>query len=271
LGALLLGGDLLIAIDNCEAPLGGEFLCAMLTQRLVRPRVLGRSLVPELPASAFVTATGNNIVLLGDATRRSVMCRLDPKCERPELRVFESNPIEMVKTRRPRYVAAALTILRAYHVAGRPEPPEPLGSFEEWSGWVRGALIWLGKADPVATIENVRDMDPRLAALTGVLVQWQSVIGDAAVSAHDVIERATALTAVQSDDPNAPPVTYYTQPDFRNVLLGIAGTGDEINSKRLGKWLGLHQDRIAKGLRVVRSGLSGGILRWKVEAAGAGL
>ena len=268
LGALLLAGDLFIAIDNCEVPLAGEFLCAMLTQSVVRPRILGRSEAPELPANAFVTATGNNLVLSGDLTRRNVTCRLDPKCERPELRQFVTNPITMVKAGRTRYVAAALTILRAYHVAGRPEQPEPLGSFEEWSGWVRASLMWLGQADPVDTMENARAMDPKLAALVGVLVQWHSVIGDISVSAREVIERANAMRTVPADDPEGPPQPEYAHPDFRNVLLGICGDGGELNSKRLGKWLGLHQDRIAKGLRVERSGLSGGILRWRVQPAG---
>src|SRR3954451_21121862 len=72
LGALLLAGEQMIAVDNCENPLGGEFLCAMLTQQVVRARVLGRSEAPELPSNAFVTATGNNLVLAGDMTRRAV-------------------------------------------------------------------------------------------------------------------------------------------------------------------------------------------------------
>jgi putative DNA primase/helicase len=77
LGALFLVGEHAIAIDNCEAPLSGEFLCAMLSQRTVRARNLGRSEAPELPTNAFVTVTGNNLVLVGDVTRRCVMCRLD--------------------------------------------------------------------------------------------------------------------------------------------------------------------------------------------------
>jgi putative DNA primase/helicase len=64
LGALLLAGDHVIGIDNCEAPLGGEFLCSMLTQPSVRTRILGASKAPELPTNAFVTATGNNLVIL---------------------------------------------------------------------------------------------------------------------------------------------------------------------------------------------------------------
>ncbi len=170
LGSLLLEGCHVIAIDNCEAPLGGEFLSAMLTQASVRPRVLGRSEVPELPSGAMVTATGNNLVLVGDLTRRAIMCRLDPQHERPELRTFENNPTKLLRRDRGRYVAAALTILRAYHVAGRPNSPPELGSFADWSNWVRGALLWLERPDPAQTIDSARDLDPRLQVMSQAVV-----------------------------------------------------------------------------------------------------
>ncbi len=262
LGALLLAGDRVIAIDNYEAPLGGEFLCCALTQPVVRARTLGRSEAPELSADAFITATGNNLSLVGDVTRRAVMCRLDPKEERPELRKFSSDPIAIVKADRGRYLVAALTILRAYHVAGRPERPVPLGSYEVWSSWVRGALLWLGQADPVATMEGVRDRDPKLDALTAVLELWEDVIAGATVSVRDVIDQATEQVTALG-------IQYKTElrhPDFREALLAIAGEGGAINSKRLGKWLAGNQDRVVQGHRLIRVGVSVGIARWRVEA-----
>jgi hypothetical protein len=108
-------------------------------------------------------------------------------------------------------------------------------------------------------------MDPKLAALTSVLVQWHAVLGCGKFSVHKVIEHANATIAVAAGDPESPPTAEYVRPDFRDVLLGIAGDGGELNSKRLGKWLGLHQDRIAQGFRILRSGFSAGILQWRVE------
>ncbi|WP_198384965.1 hypothetical protein [Roseomonas sp. KE2513] len=264
LGALLLAGDQVIAIDNCEAPLGGEFLCSMLTQTVVRPRILGRSEAPELPANAMVTATGNNLVLVGDMTRRAVLCQLDPKEERPELRTFDTNPIAAVKADRARYLVAALTVLRAYHVAQRPNAPNPLGSFADWGNWVRGALIWVGQADPVDTIEEARDLDPKLDMLVAVLTQWSKVVGGADVSVRDLIEAATAqrstsLGAFQHSKPE------FLHPDFREALLAVAGDGGAVNSRRLGKWLASHQNRVVQGVRIMRLGLSAGIMQWRLE------
>jgi hypothetical protein len=268
LGALLLAGDQVIAVDNCEAPLGGEFLCSMLTQAVVRPRILGRSEAPELPANAVVTATGNNLVLVGDMTRRSLLCRLDAKEERPELRSFQTDPVALAKMERGRYLVAALTVLRAYHVVGRPSAPDPLGSFTAWSGWVRGALLWVGQADPVETMEDARDLDPKLDMLTAVLVLWREVVGTAPVSVRDLIEAATTQRSVTVGCyPHGK--QEFVHPDFREALLAAAGEGGAVNSRRLGRWLSAHQERVVQGCRIVRIGLSAGVMRWRLDDAGA--
>ena len=66
-------------------------------------------------------------------TRRTVICSLDAKMERPELRQFDFEPVQRAKNRRPQLVVAALTILRAFKLHGRPSAKPPLGSFEQWS------------------------------------------------------------------------------------------------------------------------------------------
>jgi len=268
LGAMLLAGDQVIAIDNCEAPISSEFLCSMLTQTSVRARILGRSEAPELPASAFVTATGNNLVLVGDLTRRAILCRLDPKHERPELRRFECHPVVQARAHRGDCLVAALTILRAYHIAGKPNAPDPPGSFEGWSNWVRGALLWLDQADPVATMEELRAHDPRRDALLSVVTQWSEVIGDRPVSVRDVIERATEQRSDTAGPPTQHPKASFVNPDFREALLMVAGDGGAINSRRLGKWLASHQGRIIENNQIVRDGLSAGIMRWRLVPRG---
>lgn len=267
LGALLLASEVVIAIDNCEAPLGGEFLCSMLTQPVVRPRILGKSEAPELPSNAVVTATGNNLVLVGDLTRRALLCRLDAKMERPELRRFAVEPVEEAKRQRGLLIAAALTVLSAYHIAGRPGQPDALGSFEEWSGWVRGALLWLGEADPVDTMKEVRATDPRLEELRAVMSQWKAVIGSGAASVREIIERA--VEPVPPTGPAVMPRAEFRHPDFREALLAVAGKGGAISGGSLGRWLGNNADRIIDGQVIRRGTLSGGIQRWVLESAGA--
>jgi putative DNA primase/helicase len=150
LGALLLTAEGVIAIANWEAPLGSEFPCKLPIQRAARTRVPGRSEPPELPSNAFVSAAESNLGLIGDVTRQALCCHFDPRCERPELRRFDRNPVAAAKADRGRYVAAALTVLRAFHSAGRPRQSDPLGSFEAWSSWACDALLCLDEADPVS-------------------------------------------------------------------------------------------------------------------------
>ncbi|WP_372624707.1 hypothetical protein [Falsiroseomonas sp.] len=265
LGALLLASEGVIAIDNCETPLGGDFLCSMLTQQVVRARILGLSEAPELPSNALVTATGNNLVLAGDVTRRAIVGELDAKVERPELRSFAFDPVDLAKRDRGRLVAAALTVLLAYWAAGRPNPPDPLGSFEEWSGWVRGALIWLDEADPVETMEAARDSDPRLEELRAIMQQWQAVIGCGATSVREIIELATEFSSNGSMGFGAPGRADFRHPDLREALLAVAGRGGAINGARLGKWLGTNADRIVGGLVIRRGSMSTGVQQWVLE------
>ncbi len=262
LGALMLAGEQVVAIDNCEAPLGGDFLCQMLTQTSLRMRILGKSEVPELPTTALVTATGNNLTLIGDMTRRAILCRLDPRCERPELRRFNSDPVILLQEGREPYLVAALTVLRAFHVAGRPLQADPLGSFEVWSNWVRGALLWLGEVDPVDSMEDIRADDPRQEAITAVLTQWWEVLSDRMVTVRQIIDAATAQrTAVDSIQSRHE----FAHPDFREALLTVAGESGAINSRRLGRWVSGLNGRVVGAWCLERGSDVGGVATWRMK------
>ena len=83
----------------------------------------------ELPLSLTWTATGNNVMLEADTSRRTLHIRLDSPEENPELRSGFQIPhlVAHVKQQRAALVAAGLTILSAYHAAGRPRMNRPRG------------------------------------------------------------------------------------------------------------------------------------------------
>jgi len=263
LGAALIAGDPLISIDNCETGLGGELLCQALTQPMLKVRLLGKSINVEVPSSAAMFATGNNLTMVGDMTRRAIRCTLDAGVERPELREFDRDPLGLVATNRGDYVAAVLTILRAFHLAGRPQQSVPLGSFVGWSGWVRDALVWLGEADPCATMEQIRGADPRLEAMTSVIELWHSHVGTRRVSVKEVIDIATDQHSGLYGRGE------FINPDFREALLAVAGDGGAVSGKRLGKWLAANQGRIVNGMRLAADGQHAGIIRWRLWEQGA--
>jgi putative DNA primase/helicase len=260
LGAALISGDALISFDNCEHPLGGNLLCQALTQRIVKTRILGQSVNMEVVANAMFAATGNNLQVLGDITRRTIIATLDPKVERPELREFPSDPVELIRAARRPYVLAALTVLRAYVVAGKPvQSIKRLGSFEDWSDWVRSALIWLGEADPCETMDDVRKEAPTTQALADVLYHWHEVIGIDDVPVKRAIDRAHICEAGQPET--------LKHPEFHTALMAVAAESGQISNLRLGNWLRKNKGRIVNGLRFEPSGTlsSSGGIRWKVQ------
>lgn len=250
LGAALLAGDTAIALDNCEHALQSTFLCQALTQQRLNIRMLGVSKNVETLVNAAIFATGNNLTIVGDLTRRTLICSLDAHCERPELRTFAGNVLNTVQTERGRLVAAALTVLRAWHVSGESVDVAPFGSFESWSYRVREPLVWLGRADPCETVAKVREDDPRRSAQLTVLVQWQEAIGINVVhTMREVINIAVAT------------------PDFHNALLAVAAArgGSIVSNERLGRWLKAIEGKIVNGLSIVRTGdAHGGYPLWKL-------
>jgi hypothetical protein len=209
----------------------------------------------------MVTATGNNLRLAGDLSRRTLLCSLDPKTERPELREFDRNPLEIVRADRGRFVHAALTLVRAYGQDPGAQRPKPLGSFEDWSNTIRGALVWLGMADPLLTQEKVRANDPKLDELAAVLTHWQAVIGACRVSVAELIKTANKRDTSKFGRE----VPEYEHEELREALLAVAGRGGAISAQRLGIYLGSVQGRIVEGRLIEKAGLSGGVVQWRVQ------
>jgi putative DNA primase/helicase len=255
--ALMFEGRSIITIDNCSRPIGGDFLCQMLTQATVKPRILGKSETITCPTGAFVAATGNNFVAAGDMERRTIVCKVDPKTETPELRKFDFEPVALAKERRPALVIAALTVLRAYHVAGRPDSPDPLGSFEDWSNLVRGALIWLGEADPIDTMAEVRAADPASATLRQVMAAWGEVFGQEGFPVSRIIKKAME----QGRDYDGATLGFVNE-DLHEALLTVASGAGGINSRTLGAWLSKNKDRVMGDRRFEDRGERGGSTVW---------
>jgi hypothetical protein len=192
LGAYALRGALLINFDNITRPFGGGPLDRCLTATdSVELRVLGRSEVPSLRWRATVLATGNNVELVGDTSRRVLFSRLEPSEENPEHRAdFRIADLRAwVRERRARLVVAALTILRAYVVAGRPNVGvKSWGSFEQWSSLVPAALVWAGAANPMATRPSEdASMEPEKAALMTLLANWSRLAGNDGITAKGAV------------------------------------------------------------------------------------
>lgn len=176
--ALLQSGVRAVLLDNIDKPLGGATLDALLTADTWIGRVLGSTSMVKLRARAQWMATGNNVTIQGDLSRRAIRCFLSPDMERPEERADYKypRPREHVQANRARYVEAALTVVRAWMLSGDKVALPSMGSYESWSDIVRSALVWLGEDDPVATQAELR-ADSSLGVWGTVLEACENIWG----------------------------------------------------------------------------------------------
>lgn len=251
LASVLMAGDQVIVIDNCDRAIEGDFLCSMLTQEMVQPRILGKSETQRLPTRCLVLATGNNLVLSGDVTRRTLMCRLDAGVERPDQRQFRFDPREEAHAQRPQLVAAGLTILRAYIAAEQPSPMKKIGSFEPWN-LIREALVWLGCHDPANTRDRVLADDPQKAVLLDLLRLWWQAMDDRRVT-------LTELAALADQDS-----------EVRKLVEELAANTRQpgFNARSVGRFLAKHIDRVVGGMALRAEADSSGIKRYRVVETG---
>jgi hypothetical protein len=253
LGALVLEGVPIISLDNCSGDIGGDLLCQITERRLIRVRILGKSEAPECEWRGVMFATGNNITLLGDMTRRGLIANLDAKVERPELREFSFDPIERVLADRGSYIAAAITIARAYIAAGSPKVCGALGSYGEWSDFVRSPLVWLGQDDPVKSMDEAREDDPIRRAEHSLIAIWRTRLGlNVGYTAAGLIKKANEQTSREIDSHVYE--SDWTYPQLRELLVQQAGTprGD-IDARRVGNWLMSIRGRVHNGHCIERT------------------
>ena len=255
---LLLAAFPLVCLDNVNGELGGDLLCQAIERPIIQIRPLGSSEIMEIESRATIYATGNSLRVRGDMTRRTLIANLDAGVERPELRQFDFDPVEEVLADRGRYVAAVLTIVMAHAQAGFPGNVGPLGSFQDWSRYVRGALVWLGCADPCASMEDAREDDPELNDLRELLAAWRADFGPVgSFTCAEIID----MVGEQYDDGT------FRNPKMREIATRVAGGRNGYDGRKLGVFLRQKEGRIVNGIRLRKNGMAGGgIVRWQVAA-----
>jgi hypothetical protein len=152
--SLAISGERMVLFDNLSGLFGDAVLDAALTATSWTDRLLGQNRMVRVPLYVTWYATGNNVQIGGDTTRRTCYIRLESDREDPESRDDFKYPdlLSYVKANRGKLLAAGLTILQAYCDAGRPNQMlHPWGSFEGWSNLVRQAVAWATDEDPAET------------------------------------------------------------------------------------------------------------------------
>lgn len=239
------------SFDNVGRPFGGDSIDRALTSTVYTGRVLGLSESAAPPWRAVTFATGNGMSCVADTARRVIPCDLDPRREDPESRGDFRHPhlLEYVKAHWPELNAAALTILRAFHNAGRPRHRGAvLGSFEGWDALARAASIWCGCGDPDGRERLAADGDASREALRVALSAWHEQWGtDAETTAAEACTAAAA------------------HPELRAALEGIVD--DDLTPTTLGFALRKFKGRQVAGLSFAAGKRSNTGQRWRVASS----
>ncbi len=256
--AELLRAPAVVEFDNLTSDLiAHKSLCTALTSEFISGRILGISKTATVATRALFLSSGNNVGPVQDMARRCITIHLSPQVEMPAARSFRRpDLVRDVLRERGRYVSAALTIIRAWIVGGRPKSEcKSLASYGEWSELCRQPLLWLGCPDPTASVFEAMTEDPDRETLSRLLDAWFAVFGKTEAMVREVVRTAHAF-----NDEHA---------ELREVLRDIADERGEINRRKLGWWIRRHAGRIVDGRRIVRArggqDGKGSAERWRVE------
>ncbi len=235
-------GAKVLLFDNISGVMESDSLCAFLTSGEITDRVLGVSRMVTTPANSLCILTGNNVIFAGDLNRRLIRIEIYPRCERPHERLFDLNPLAHIRQNRLSIIRDILTVLRAA-IQQSEQLSGSYGSFDEWSGLIRRAVVWIGSKgwlkvdDPLLSVSAGLDQDPEIKKLTALMCSWKNAFGKQGATIPEAIRSAKKMDDALFD-----------------VLDEIAGERGVINSRRLGRWIERHVKRIVDGCYFVSSG-----------------
>ena len=243
---------------------------------MISIRLFGVLELIEVENSATIYMTGNNLPVIDEQVRRTVLCSMDAGVERPEQRSFDTDPIAVVRADRGRYIADILTIALAYLKHGsKRNDMRPFGSYPGWSRLVREPLIWLGQPDPVASQNTSRASDPEMGRLRAVMDAWQEAFDlNKPTTLADAVRFALEPQPVFHGDPydeirNAELLVIHVaawapHTRLRDVLMEFWGRGKDIDTGRWGYWMRRYAGRIVDGKMFAKGDVSHSAVQWKL-------
>jgi hypothetical protein len=228
-----------VQFDNLRGVVHSAVLEALLTSATHSDRLLGFNKSVDLVNDRLWVATGNNVKIGGDLARRCLFVAIDPGMADPHLRTgFRLHPLEWIAENRGAYLAAILTVARAWVLAGSPKDITRSDDFAQWHGALRGMLQWAGvpgvfggdSTDISAASEDDAEWSEFLAAL------HQSFAGVPFTSAQVVGRIASIASGIAPE---------LLPGDLAEKHGRMAGAGSL--TKSLGKWLSNRDGRYADG------------------------
>lgn len=246
----LLEAPAVINFDNLtdDIPPYGS-LCSVLTEEYYSSRILGVSKTANVSTRVLILSSGNNVGPQQDMGRRCITIHLDPRMENPAEKEYKKpNLIDEMRANRAKYISAALTIIRAWIVAGSPKPDcRPLASFGKWQEMTCFPLMWLGLPDPTTSAYEAMREDPEKVRLTRLLNLWMTHFGKSPVTVKQLIA--------------------CLDEEVKDILEDIApGKYETVNRRSLGRWIQKQVGRVINGHRLVTDSATRNVQAWRLES-----
>jgi hypothetical protein len=238
-----------IALDNVQRRLHSSSLAAALTMDTWSDRLLGKNEMVHYPVRCTWIATGNNIALSEEIARRTCWIRMNANVEQPYKRAgFKHvNLVEWVKSNRAELVNALMVLVRAWLEAGCPswEGQAP-GGYAAWADTIGGILDVASIPGFLGNAEEVYErLDPDRAPWRAFVAAWAEKHGTEGVKSRDLLALHDHLE-----------------------LDIIADTGEHgARTRKMGKALAKHQDRVYGEWTITRSGSSRRAVLWALKPA----
>ena len=251
--SVLLTGPRGILFDNLMGVLKpNATFCSAMTSESYQARGLGGMTMVSVSNRALWVLNGNNVGLQGDVVRRVMSIVLDSP-ENPETRMHGFDPREVIGRNLESYRADLLDLLTSYRAAGSPvQSREGLASFEQWSRLIRNCVLWLGFADPIATIRQAQAEDGETIQLRRMLHVWFDRFGEEPMLLRDL---------------NASPFEGEIAAEWQEVYGSITTYKGRQDPAQFGYWLRRMKGRKLDGMYFTASESKGkgGVTKWCVK------
>jgi hypothetical protein len=128
----------------------------------------------------------------------------------------------------------------------------PFGSFDDFD-WIRGAIVWLGLADPCDTRGEIFRNDDSRQSLAEAMQLWHELVGESPCTLKDV-----------RDKWGSAPYIYGPLVESLCEAVGVT-SGGGFSAKQIGSRLRRHKNTIANGLKLEQPDFNRiGVALWRI-------
>ena len=181
---LIANSKPVVVFDNLMegTSIRSEVLAGLVTKDDWDDRLLGASKNIEARNDRLWLATGNGLTVGGDMASRTVLVRLDPRMEHPELRTFEMGQFsDWIRDRdnRAQLMYHLIVLVRAWMQSGAPtDTSQIMRGFTRWAQIVGGFVAFHGWTGFLSNVDELASRDTDEEEWTAFLSKWFEIYGD---------------------------------------------------------------------------------------------